>query len=463
MPAMRALVIGILAFSGCGDDGGNTGQPDAPGDRDAAPPDAAPGTPVRVTVRYDGMPVKDVAVFYQNADSTLVAKVLTDVDGVASAVLADGGFVTAVDAIPVVFGGLATHDLRTWSGVKAGDELRIEWGTSTADGITIGITAPSDPGAVDHVVGVSCTGPFFLNAPDGTHPKPYLEDAYLPMCAAMADVVIETRDDQGIPLKYAYQQNVMLTNGGRYDANVTYAPIPMSTWTWTNVTGTSVSGITSIESPRGYLMDVYDFADIMNGTGTMSWGLAPIPGARALTTSEVDQGEFTRHTWLDWGPASSLTYDLGSPLPTATTAPTYDFVARKVGWTASASTVTPDTTYLEMSIYRPNPEQSWSWAAVAAHTGSSITLPDLPAELDTYDLKTGDDPGTPSVAVLKSAGGYDAVRENAHTVGIDDVRVYGQTGTGRAQVSHYRQSQPKFRPYGVTWDPRGDRHASVRR
>src|SRR5437762_2059952 len=88
-----------------------------------APPDG-PLQPVTLSVTYNGAPQMNVRVYFQNADSSMVASTTTDATGTATAVMNPGGFVTAVDAIPAGAGVVAGPDvLNTFAGVKPGDQL----------------------------------------------------------------------------------------------------------------------------------------------------------------------------------------------------------------------------------------------------------------------------------------------------------------------------------------------------
>src|SRR5262245_56512944 len=73
------------------------GAPDA-GSADALPttPDAAPSA-VTMTVTLRGATVPGTAVYFQNADSSLVLAATSDANGTASAMLAAGGYVTVIE------------------------------------------------------------------------------------------------------------------------------------------------------------------------------------------------------------------------------------------------------------------------------------------------------------------------------------------------------------------------------
>src|SRR5262245_25587661 len=116
---MRWLALVLVA--GCGDGKHN---PDAAADMTVMP-DAATG-PVTLTITKEGLPVAGVHVYFQNSNSTLVADATTDAAGHASADMAAGGFVTAINPFDTVQAPTSDDDLRTFAGVKPGDQLVLD-------------------------------------------------------------------------------------------------------------------------------------------------------------------------------------------------------------------------------------------------------------------------------------------------------------------------------------------------
>src|SRR5256885_510063 len=113
---MRYLAgIAILAAA-CGNDNvhhlADSGA-DTPPPSDVGVDGATTGT-VTITILADGS-VSGVPVHFQNADNSLVATVATDSNGVASATMGAGGFVTAVSPFNA-------NELFTFAGVRPGDQ-----------------------------------------------------------------------------------------------------------------------------------------------------------------------------------------------------------------------------------------------------------------------------------------------------------------------------------------------------
>ena len=142
---MRRLTLLVLALAACGDDSNNRKIIDAPHvDIDGKDLDSALPNPVTVTVKNQPGPTADVEVYFQNADSTLVATAHTDANGTASQVMAAGGFVSLINPyVNAGVGALTNYTLITWAGVKPGDHLVID-NSATVAAATVTFNLPLD-------------------------------------------------------------------------------------------------------------------------------------------------------------------------------------------------------------------------------------------------------------------------------------------------------------------------------
>src|SRR5687768_1531790 len=126
---MRKLLGLLVLLGACGDDPVKR-LPDGPPQIDALPPPIdTPTGPVTLTITSGTMPVMGIKVYFQNSDSSLVSATETDASGVASATMDPGGYVTAVNPFTRVlpsFGGFAREQIRTFAGVKPGDQLQLK-------------------------------------------------------------------------------------------------------------------------------------------------------------------------------------------------------------------------------------------------------------------------------------------------------------------------------------------------
>src|SRR4051812_23527284 len=95
----RALCAVLLVLAGCGDDSAHH-LADAPAAPDAMVDGPTSGV-VAITISLEGNPRAGIDVYFQAADGSLVAKVPTGAQGVASATMEAGGFVTVVNPFPV--------------------------------------------------------------------------------------------------------------------------------------------------------------------------------------------------------------------------------------------------------------------------------------------------------------------------------------------------------------------------
>jgi hypothetical protein len=152
---MRRFLILPLALVGCGDDGNSGRLADAPTGSIDAPTDAAgqPDAPVTWTVTNSGLPVPGVRVHFLGSDDAMVATVNTEAAGTASAVVAAGGSVTALDPFLLAGGGTAPDDIRTFAGVVPGDHLVL---TGSLPLISFTRQGTAVPGAVAYDVVTSC-------------------------------------------------------------------------------------------------------------------------------------------------------------------------------------------------------------------------------------------------------------------------------------------------------------------
>ena len=233
---MRKAVLALLLV-GCGDDGVRH-TPDAtvhdgPVTPDA-PVDAAP-TPVTITTTVDGSPVGGVHVYFQNADSTVVLATVTDATGTASAVMAAGGYVTAINPYTPLAVGRTNDELDTFLGVKPGDHLQLATHlTSTA--VTVTVTAPLDPAANvgSYDVFTPC-GSSALTIPSTGGPP----SATMPLynCGATTDFLVVSYDNSTNPqpLDFFFVPNVAAAAQSTIDFTAhTYGAVPTRTYTMTN-------------------------------------------------------------------------------------------------------------------------------------------------------------------------------------------------------------------------------------
>ncbi|MBS1124130.1 MAG: hypothetical protein H6Q90_6358, partial [Deltaproteobacteria bacterium] len=349
---MRSLLGLVIVLGACGDDG--VGKlPDAPFAPDASTIDASTSGVVTLTVTSDGVGVADVKVYFQNADSTVVAAATTDASGVASATMEPGGFVTAKD--PFITFKSRPGDLRTFAGVKPGDQLVLQqrFGQSI---VNVNVIVPVDPNATSYLLYTSC-GQVDVTAGAGSGLPTAVS---LFGCGATADFVVETRDPNGIALQAFAHPDITLVEGGTIDLSAdTYVAPENVTWSYTNVPAGigSVSVDSILASSHGPVVQSFSSAIVTNGTATTApLARAGLAGSVAITLSRALSGNFSSHSVVEWGPAT-VTYvlDMASLLlADYEAAPTFDAAAHAVAWTATGAGAQPDFVTTQVTVVRIN-------------------------------------------------------------------------------------------------------------
>jgi hypothetical protein len=414
-PMHKSLVV-LTLLVGCGDDGVHH-LPDAPEGIDAATPDAPLTGAVTLTVTQDGTPRADVAVYFLAADSTLVAKVPTNAQGVATATMGLGGSVTAIDPFSTKSAG---RDVRTFVGVKPGDQLKLYVGGTAAQSVNFTLTLPTDAFAFYYTVSTDCgSTQFFTGGGSGSGGGPVGGPVTLDGCGATTDILIETYDGNSMALGAIYKPNVAITEGGTVDltAEAYTTPVPTATINWSNVPTeyTQINGRYALASPKGFLRETYLTADVTEGAGTFTIPSPGVTGGIAITGSQPLPSNFIgQQTVVDWAPEGTapIAVDLANTLlGTYSTTPSVSGATHTVTWAASPG-VAPDFAHASLFANRPNGKSStfWSWDIVVPYATTTFTLPTLPTEIADLNFQATDSVAINELITAKVPGGYDAVR-----------------------------------------------------
>lgn len=429
---MRSLALTLLALVACGDDGVHHLADAPPGPIDAPVADAPTSGPVTLTITQGGVPRADVDVYFQNANSSLVAKVLTGADGKASAVMEPGGFVTAINPFNVLTGIALNADLRTFAGVKPGDELQLTQERGLGTSIAVTFTAPIDGAALYYYLSSSCSSQTSLF----TQNTNVSGEVFMYDCGGTADVLVYTEDANGQPLGYVYKPGVAVTDGGTVDFTDAYVAIPDSTFTYTN----APAALTGFElehqqaTTRGLAFSDYIFGNLTTGTGSITVKVPPITGATAINRSTFYpwSNNGSQHL-VTWGPrAATTTIDVGAGLlPEYLTVPAYAAGTRSFAWTAGSAPNTPDLVIGELSASRTDANAVttyWDWKIAAPYSATSVVLPELPTDVAQFNILATDTAEIYQLRTAKLPGGYDAVRETALDSSWPPDVVVGATG-----------------------------------
>ncbi len=450
------LLLGLscaVFVLGCSDDSKPHHLPDAPPPPDAIV-DAATDGPVTLTITQGTTPRVGIRVLFQAADSSVVSDTTTGTDGKASAVMKQGGFVTTFDPFGIPQGA-AFADIRTWAGVKPGDQLVLtqsDFATPTT--VNVNIVLPIDNNATEYHVYSQCDTSIgaTITAP-GSGGQPMASVPFTG-CGATVDLLVESVDANLQPVQQIFKPNVALVEGATIDLmNDTYTAIQDLTVTYMNVPAalSNVSTHLARRTTHGTLREA-DLGPNLLETGTtntFTLKLATITNATAATVSTFVGPQFTQHVVTDWGPAGPYTLDAtGLFLPDFDGAATLDVAAHAIKWTTSGGSVQPDLVDVTAGLNRDlggGATQSWRWEIVAPGASQAV-FPVLP-DASPYNPMTGDF-GFFDVRTAKVPGGYDAVRANAMSI---DPRVITIGASGRAVFAFLVEPGFRKRPPEQWW------------
>lgn len=413
----RLLVLSTVAsalVAACGGDDGGAGH------LADAPPQSDGGalTPVTLTVTNNGARVAGVHVYFVNPDDSPAATVDTDASGVATATVAAGGSVTAVDPFPAPVATLVDrpHDLRTFAGVKPGDQLELTANDATA--ALFSLRVPSDTSAEAYLLYTTCgTGPISVNANGAGSGSPGGTISIFP-CGATADLsVVATRMSEQTqsqqPVAALFHAAASIAGDNTVDlTSDAYADVTPLSFTYTNAPDVTISVQHAPILANGPLGPFA--ADVRNGVAAI--GEPAVAAATSVVDTWMHAGSSlaSRRDVVDWGPTTaSYMLQLDTALLTdIVDPPRYNPTTRKVSWIEGDPGVTPDLTTLAFDAQRSTPDVSltWHWTVAAPYAPGEYRLPKLPTDLADWTPTVDDSVSGVKMMNAKVPGGYDAVR-----------------------------------------------------
>jgi hypothetical protein len=420
---------------------------------DAPPPpdsdvDASDFGPVTLTVLQDDTPQVGIKVVFQNADNSVVSETTTGTDGKATEMMRPGGFVTAIDPFPNTPQGIPETDLRTFAGVKPGDQLRLSQDFGGGNTIDVTVLLPIAANASEYRVSTNCQLDFSIFPGGGSGSGAPEATMQLSGCGATTNLLVTALDGNGNVLSSIYKQSVALTNNGTIDLTEdTFTAAPDVTFTYTNVpTSSSFVQINPIRATAlGTIYFGFVAANVDAGMATLTTKIPTVTNATAVTLSTINTGS-TRQSIVEWGPPAS-TYALdygGFVLPDFAGEPTLDIANHKVAWTNDGGGAQPDLVQVRGFLRRQAPTaQLWRWEIVAPGTSQAV-LPVLPGAQSTFNPVDGDSSDF-DATMMKVPGGYDAVRASILADGGFE-SVAGLGATGKAQQAQFSQQKFSAKP-----------------
>jgi len=402
---MRRAIWLVLVIAACGD-GGDRKVSDA-----AVAPIDAPSPTVTVIVKHtDGSPAALVPVYFQAADSTVIASMETGPAGTASAPMPDGGSVTILDPDPTPAVGVAGHHLYTWTGVKPGDHLIYDTSGAITDFPIVVFKVPFDTahaGVVGYDIESSCGG--FIAEPTTTGTT-FTQQISLYGCNGIADVMVTGLDASSHAVSYFYVANQTIVDQATIDYSTqTYALATTRTFTFTNndMPSAELDFDDTIVSVRGPLYTGYAAATLADpAIATVAIPVAPLGSSDVLHM--VQRVAETKRERVIWGPTVDLTVDYAATrIPDFTSPPAFDPATHVLGWTASTTATAPDAAIAEVYVTRAS--DTWLWD-IAGPSATQLQFPVIPTDAFDANIKATDTTTVDSVALVKVPNGYDAVR-----------------------------------------------------
>ncbi|HEX3763986.1 MAG TPA: hypothetical protein VHW23_35065 [Kofleriaceae bacterium] len=430
-----AGAVGLGGCGGCNDNNSVGHLPDAPPAPDAAP-DSMPPDAVSLVILNHGVPAVGVPVYFLNADGSVANAAVTDGNGIASAVVTQGGSVTAVRPFttePPPAGKFTPDELRTFLGVKPGDHLVLSRAAVDTVTATVDAAAPTDGDFGTHYdVFTTCSNGGTIepgqSGNGSASPDPGGPVA-LDNCHGTADLAV-LATQPAVAARAGAHPSALAAPQSLYHANQNLppgdTPVPVSLrgdayaapttvmLTYSNTPDAEIDVLHAPILPHGNLGPF----SITAGPGTASLLEPTVPATTAIVDSTLTLN--SRHEIVDWGPfVASYSLDMtGVLLREVTAGPAYDLAAGRISWTEAADGATPDLTIVGILVRRPDPLAKWHWEIAAPYAAAGIVLPHLPTDAFNWMPNDTDEIDLDPVKTVKMTGGYDAVRE--HILDIHD-------------------------------------------
>ena len=442
---MRSVLAVLILVAACGDDGVHH-LADAPPAPDGSPdgsPDGPVTGPVSLTVTSLGTGVMGVPVYFQNADSSLVAMMMTDATGTATATMGAGGYVTAINPLPPLPTFLLGNgdDLRTFAGVKPGDHLRLEQ-TAAPTALFFTVTVPVDANATEYKLYTSCSDGSIQDIfGSGSGFTPTF-DVFVYGCTQV-DLAVVTFDINAAPSQAFFHADVAVADGATVALTDAYVAPTTYTINYSDVPTGATSMVIDhlLASPRGGMVRTQGTTGVAASAASFTTVQPPVTGAVAVIRTTLVPAGIGTHLALDWGPQVNPTplSLAAATLPDYSTMPALDIAGHGVTWTSAAGTSQPDFAIANLEIDRVSTKGFWFWTIVAPYTGTAITLPVLPAPDAEHNPVTDDTAVFRDLITAKVPGGYDAVRNTVLTFNGPEGVVAG--ASGHALIENLQQIQ----------------------
>ena len=400
------LGLSLVLLAACGDVSNNHHIVDSALSGDAQ--NDAPGSTSAVTVTMkDSLgAIVNSKVYFQGNDSTLIATVATDANGVASAGMPDGGYVTIVDPDSTTTGAV-----RTWAGVKNGDSLIYDTSRAAAVNSTVSFSLPRFPAnafAVTYTVSTPCGSTPNVSPPAGVAGA--FPVAVVLTCGPTTDVLVEVLDPNLKLLDTLFVADQPVSNGATvdYGAKAYVAAVTRNFSLNNNVAAKAWTVTDRFEVAQGGFFTASSTGTAANpSTASLIEPALPANTLDLLTLRQVANN--TALQIESWGPTGgTVALDISQMLlPNFGAAPTFDVASHTAVWTQTPNTATADFTEAVLVITRGETPVA-AWAMITPNT-MSAPFPVLPGDAATYNVLASDTVRS-AVELVKYPGGWDAAR-----------------------------------------------------
>lgn len=390
----------LLFLVACGGGGSNNNGTDGGVTVDSRQIDA-PAAAVTVHV-LDSTTLAGRPVAFLRNDDSVIAEVLTDSTGTASAPMPDGGSVTVGGT------GVVNATVYTYVGVKNGQELTIGKAIAAAANpfaITVTIPASVEPTAQNFNFNSTCN----INASNGTNSRT-VDMMIRPDCTT-ADFYVEALDSSYKVLSTTYVTGKAVSAGANVNTGTVFTPVASTTLSITNAPLATITPALDVVVGSFYPVPVLFNSDITitNGNGTKKLNRGTIPGASLETRIQVQSSG--DQFWVKRTAATDFeAFDFATAnLPVISSGVAYSPTARAVTWDESGHAV--DTSAADITV-RNGSARNYAWLIVGPHTAASLHVPHLPGSLAQYNIASSDTV-FPTAVIGSFPGGFDRIVSHA--------------------------------------------------
>ena len=376
-----------------------------------------------MTVTDNSGPRVDVPAYFQDADSTVVSSTKTDIAGTASATMGPGGYVTVVlPSGPLAFGGVTLqYQVYTWAAAKPGDHLVLDHRFANGSPSNVTFTLPIDTQHIfsSYYIASTC-GSGNSNGAAGSSQSTVVITASFADCANnTADVLVYATSSSGAVVSSfsVLGQAIVDQSAVDYTGMAYLAPVTRDLELTNNDQPTADIVVTDhVATARG---ELYSTGITLSHEATaIGQPVLPVLPTGAVERLELRQSvNHTVRTFSEVVPASAFSRDWSTvriPDFDPAVTPDLDTGTHVVTWANTApGATTPDFSItgvhggraLAGAMYL-----SYGWFIAGPATTSSLRFPELPIDVQDFNVQATDAHSLLGLVQAHVPGGYDVFR-----------------------------------------------------